>query len=81
MAPVAQHFQGPTSLAVRACQQGLGIAALPDYLVVEDNAWCNCRRNRFDPGRYVFCLSRRVETSAGAGVTATSGEQGAALAV
>ena len=24
-----------------ACQRGLGIALLPDYLV-EDSAWCNC---------------------------------------
>lgn len=67
---------------VRACQQGLGIAALPDYLVEETTAWCSCSGIRLDSTRHLFCLSRRAEDgSAGAGVPRLRGEQGAALAV
>ena len=67
---------------VRACQQGLGIAALPDYLVRKQSPGAIVRRVRFDPARHLFRLSRRAENGgARAGVSRLRGEQGAALAV
>ena len=68
---------------VRACQQGLGIAALPDYLVEENNSLVQLfGETDFDPGRYLFRLPGRVEDGgAGAGIPRLRGQQGAALAL
>ena len=68
---------------VRACQQGLGIAALPDYLVEENNRLVQLFGEfGLDPARHLFRLSRRIEVGgARAGVPRFRGEQGAALAV
>ena len=44
---------------LRACQRGLGIAMLPDYLV-EERACATVRRCRSDRARCIFCLSRRA---------------------
>ena len=68
---------------VRACQQGLGIAALPDYLVEENNRLVQLfgESDSIQAG-YLFRLSRRIEDGgAGAGVPRFRGQQGAALAV
>ena len=68
---------------VRACQQGLGIAALPDYLVEENNRLVQLfGETDFDRDRHLLRLSRRVEDGgARAGVPRFRGEQGAALAL
>ncbi len=67
---------------VRACQQGLGIAALPDYLI-EDNTRLVQLFGEFelDPARHLFCVSRRAEVSRPrAGFPRLHRQQGAALA-
>ena len=69
---------------VRACQQGLGIAALPDYLVEENNRLVQLFgeiRTRSQLDTYFVYPGRAEDGGARAGVPRLRGEQGAALAL
>ena len=65
----------------RACPQGLGVAALPDYLVEERHGLVQLfGESGLDAARHLFRLSRRVEDrGARPGVPRLHREQGATL--
>ena len=67
---------------LRACQRGIGIAMLPDYLVEENGGLVQLFGDiRHPRARRLFRLSGRTEIGrAGAGVSRLPGRQSAALA-
>ena len=67
---------------LRACQRGIGIALLPDYLVEENGGLGTVvRRIRHHRARCLLRLPGRIEVGrAGAGVSRFPGRQGSALA-
>jgi hypothetical protein len=77
----ARPFQGQHILGLSRLPAGLGIAALPDYLIEENTRLRSCSANQFDPARYLFLFIEELNRGAGAGISRLRGEQGAALAV
>ncbi len=88
---IARNGKGPRSPTLtinnvlgvmRACQRGIGVALLPDYLVEENGGLVQLfGESEFDRARRVLRVPRRIEVGgASAGVPRFPGREGAALA-